>query len=83
MSDEMMDELCNLRNGFRMILYLAVFVFGLMLLWLPFVEPQTGTRVVVIINLIGSSGFILFAGFFLWRCRQQDRKRKEQIRKAR
>lgn len=73
--DELMHEVCKQRWKFRYLFVLGVVVFGLMLLWYPFVELGTSTRVVVVLNLVWSSGVIVVSGVFIWRCRLREEDR--------
>lgn len=67
--DGVMHEVCRSKHQLKVIFTLSMVGVGLMLLWAPFVDPDTGTGAIVLLNLAISSCTALFVGFFLWRCR--------------
>ena len=67
--DGVMHEVCRSKHQLKMILALSTVGVGLMLLWAPFVDPDTGTGAIVFLNLGISTCTALFVGFFVWRCR--------------
>lgn len=73
-------EICRRVDKFRILFLFAVAMLAMMLPWLPFITPGTGTYVVVIMNVVGAAGFAVFAGFFVWWCRKRREKRREEER---
>ena len=70
----MLEQLCreSALQKFRFVFTIAVVVIGLMLIWFPFVDRDSATFVVVVMNLI-SSGFILaLSGAFIFGCRYRE-----------
>ena len=68
------QHLCDSISQLRMVFGLAAAMLGLMLVWYPFVEPGSATAAIVVINIIGASGFLLLTGPFIYLCgRRQAR----------
>lgn len=61
-------ELCRAVDKFRILFIFAVAAFVIMLLWVPFTDPNSGTYVIVVMNLVASAGFAVISGFFIWWC---------------
>ena len=66
----LLEELCttSTREKFRTVFALSLFMVVLMVIWFPFVDRESATFVIVVMNLV-SGGFILaLSGTFIWGC---------------
>lgn len=72
--DGIMYEVCQSRQQLSIVFTLSMVGIVLMLLWVPFVDPNSGTGAIVYLNIMISSSFALFTGFFVWRCRVRSRE---------
>ncbi|MCT9098024.1 hypothetical protein [Haloarchaeobius sp. HME9146] len=73
-----MFHVCRSAGGIRLLMTLSVSVAVLMLLWLPFISPDTGTGAIVLLNLIIAIVFVSFFGLLLLLCRRQQRDVPEE-----
>jgi len=70
----MLDELCreSALQKFRLVFTLAIVVIALMAIWFPFVDRNSATFVVVVMNLFTSGLIALLTGSFVFGCRFRD-----------
>jgi len=69
--NEYMWHVCQYYDQFRSVVAIAAAGFGISALWWPFLDPGSGTRIVVGVNLAGSAVFGAFALAFVWKCRDR------------
>lgn len=62
------EYVCERKGQFKPMIALCTAVLFVMLAWLPFVDPNSGTYAVVVINIIGAGAFSTLAFAFLWFC---------------
>jgi hypothetical protein len=49
-------------------------------IWFPFVSPESATGVVVVMNIVGGTGFGLLSAYLLRRCARLERTIRDEIR---
>ncbi|MFB6150652.1 MAG: hypothetical protein ABEJ40_02490 [Haloarculaceae archaeon] len=65
-----MQVLCRRRRGIQLVFALSALIFVLHVPY-PFVaDPNTGTYVVALLNLVGTGFFMLVSGLTLKKCRE-------------
>jgi cytochrome bd-type quinol oxidase subunit 1 len=74
----MMREICDSMFKFRILFGITAAVIGLMLIWYPFSTPGGATRVVIVLNIVLASPFVVLSTGFIYLCR----KRQERAKKA-
>lgn len=79
-AERAMRAVCRDLSKFKSVFMFGVVLVGLSLLWLPFVDPNSATYVIVVMNLVGGAGFSGISGFFIRHCRKRDRERREAYR---
>lgn len=62
------QQLCDSLSQFKQLFGLAVTMLGLMLLWYPFVPRGSATYVIVVLNIVAASGFIVITAPFIYLC---------------
>lgn len=75
------DELCESIRNIRTVFLVTAGMLGLMVLWFPFTQPGSATRVVVVMNIVGASGFVGVSGYALRRCLKREADRRERERR--
>jgi len=68
-----LEELCGFTGQVTMLFYVSSAAFGLMLLWLPFVNIESATGVIVVINLVVSTSIMVVSGSVIRFCTDSHR----------
>lgn len=76
------DEVCKSTGKFKLLFGFSVATAGLMVLYVPFVDLDSGTGVVVVMNLVIAGVFAMLSGYFLRTCAQRRAERQRAYKET-